>query len=131
MSSAAIASAIVVAVLATSMTFIDASALNQALPAIGDSLGATATQLIWVVGAYTAVLTVLLLPAGMMADRISRRGILAAGIVAFSAASLLCATAADANQLIAARAYNDGACWDAVRYRSISRRANATLRGRH
>lgn len=96
--------ALAAAVLATSMTFIDATALNQALPAIGDALNASASQLLWIMGTYTVVLALLLLPAGALADRVGRRGTLATGIVVFAIASAMCAAAPDAAWLIATRA---------------------------
>lgn len=96
--------ALAAAVLATSMTFIDATALNQALPAIGEAIEASASQLLWVIGTYAAVLALLLLPAGVLADRVGRRATLATGIVVFAIASAMCAAAADATWLIGMRA---------------------------
>lgn len=92
-----------VAVLATSMTFIDATALNQALPAIGKLYGATASQSLWIIGAYNVLLAITLLPAGMMADRIGRSRVLAIGIVVFALASVICAISPHVVTLIIGR----------------------------
>lgn len=95
--------ALTAAAIATGMTFIDATALNQALPAIGDALHASPSQLMWVVGGYAVALAALLLPAGAAADRLGRRRTLAVGIALFTIASALCAAASSAPLLIAAR----------------------------
>src|SRR5204862_166110 len=54
----------VVAVLASSMVFIDGTALNVALPALQESLGASGADLLLVVNAYALILTALLLLGG-------------------------------------------------------------------
>jgi len=92
-----------VAVLATSMTFIDATALNQALPAIGKWFGATASQSLWIIGAYNVLLAITLLPVGMMADRLGRSRVLACGIMVFAFASVICAASPNVVTLIVGR----------------------------
>ncbi|MEX2389177.1 MAG: MFS transporter [Phycisphaeraceae bacterium] len=91
------------AVLATSMTFIDATAINQALPAIGEALDASTFQAILIVGAFALTLAVLLLPAGAVADRLGRRLVLRLGLIAFALASAACALSSDATWLTVAR----------------------------
>src|SRR3712207_7485051 len=49
--------------------------LNVALPSFARDTGATQTQLTWIVGAYGLVFAALLLPAGALADRLGRRGV--------------------------------------------------------
>lgn len=94
---------LVVAVLATSMAFIDVTALNVALPALQSALDADAAELLWVINAYGVPLTGLLLFAGALADQRGRRRVFALGIVVFAFASLLCGLAPGARALIAAR----------------------------
>jgi hypothetical protein len=60
------------AVLASSMAFIDATALNVVLPALQQSLGADATELFWVLNAYLLMLATLTLVGGMLGDRLGR-----------------------------------------------------------
>jgi EmrB/QacA subfamily drug resistance transporter len=92
------------AVLASAMSFVDATALNVALPAIQTALGASGAALLWIVNAYALVVAALLLVGGALGDRHGRRRVLAAGIALFTAASLACGLAPGTGFLIAARA---------------------------
>jgi len=92
------------AVLASAMAFVDATALNVALPALQAALGASGAALLWVVNAYGLVVAALLLVGGALGDRQGRRRVLAAGIALFTAASLACGLAPGTRFLIAARA---------------------------
>jgi EmrB/QacA subfamily drug resistance transporter len=83
---------------------VDATAVNVALPSIGDDLGASVAQLQWVVDAYTLVLASLLLLAGSSADRLGRARLFRYGLALFTLGSLLCSLAPSAPLLIAARA---------------------------
>jgi MFS family permease len=76
---------------ATFMLLLDITVVNVALPSIRQDLGASFTDLQWVVDAYALTLAALVLPAGSLADRLGRRRVFAAGLVIFSVASLLCA----------------------------------------
>jgi EmrB/QacA subfamily drug resistance transporter len=91
-------------ILASSMAFIDGSALNVALPAIQDELGASGADLLWVVNAYALVLAALILVGGALGDRYGRRRIFGIGIGLFALASLACGLAPSVGLLIAARA---------------------------
>jgi MFS family permease len=64
------------------------SSLSVALPDLAADLGATQTQLSYVVNIYALVFAALLLPIGIAADKFGRRGFLVAGLVVFGAASL-------------------------------------------
>ncbi len=92
------------AVLASAMSFVDATALNVALPAIQTALGASGAALLWIVNAYALVVAALLLVGGALGDRHGRRRVLAAGIALFTAASLACGLAPGTGFLVAARA---------------------------
>ena len=89
---------------ATFMLLLDITVVNVALPSIRRELGASFTDLQWVVDAYTLTLAALVLTAGSLADRLGRRGLFGAGLAIFSVASLLCALAPDPTFLNLARA---------------------------
>ena len=89
---------------ATFMLLLDITVVNVALPSICRELGASFTDLQWVVDAYTLTLAALVLTAGSLADRLGRRRLFGAGLAIFSAASLLCALAPDPRFLNLARA---------------------------
>jgi MFS family permease len=61
---------------------LDITILNVALPALVRQLGATTTSLQWAVGAYNLVFAALVLAAGSLADRLGRKGMLLAAVVA-------------------------------------------------
>jgi EmrB/QacA subfamily drug resistance transporter len=90
---------------ATFMLLLDITVVNVALPSIREDLGASFTDLQWVVDAYALTLAALVLTAGSLADRLGRRRIFAGGLAIFSAASLLCALAPDPTFLNLARAF--------------------------
>ncbi|HSI80571.1 MAG TPA: MFS transporter [Solirubrobacterales bacterium] len=89
---------------ATFMLLLDITVVNVALPSIREGLGASFTDLQWVVDAYALTLAALVLTAGSLADRLGRRRLFVAGLAIFSVASLLCALAPDATFLNLARA---------------------------
>lgn len=95
---------LVTCVLASSLSFVDGSVLNVALPAIRADYGASAEQVQWVVNAYLLPLSALLLLGGALGDHYGRRRLLVIGTALFGAASLLCALAPSLNLLLAARA---------------------------
>jgi EmrB/QacA subfamily drug resistance transporter len=89
---------------ATFMLLLDITVVNVALPSIREDLGASFTDLQWVVDAYALTLAALVLTAGSLADRLGRRRVFAWGLAIFSLASLLCALAPDPTFLNLARA---------------------------
>jgi EmrB/QacA subfamily drug resistance transporter len=89
---------------ATFMLLLDITVVNVALPSIREDLGASFTDLQWVVDAYALSLAALVLTAGSLADRLGRRRLFSAGLAIFSVASLLCALAPDPTFLNLARA---------------------------
>ncbi|MCU1392302.1 MAG: integral rane transport protein [Ilumatobacteraceae bacterium] len=82
---------------------IDGTIINVALPTLVRELGATTSQLQWVVDAYTLVFAGLLLAAGSLGDRFGRKGFLMTGMALFGLFSGLGALATSPGQLIAAR----------------------------
>ena len=91
-------------VAASSLSFIDGSVLNVALPAIRSSLHASAADVQWMVNAYTLPLAALILLGGALGDHQGRRRWLVLGTALFGAASLLCALAPSLEALLAGRA---------------------------
>src|SRR5215218_5656260 len=91
-------------ILASSMAFIDGSALNVALPALQADLQARGTDLLWIVNAYALILAALLLVGGALGDRFGRKRVFMIGIALFASASLVCGLASSTGVLIGARA---------------------------
>jgi EmrB/QacA subfamily drug resistance transporter len=89
---------------ATFMLLLDITVVNVALPSIRDDLGASFTDLQWVVDAYALTLAALVLTAGSLADRLGRRRVFAVGLGIFSVASLLCGLSPDPTFLNLSRA---------------------------
>ena len=83
---------------------LDVTIVNVALPRIGSDLAVAVTALQWVVDAYTLTFAVLLLSAGVLADRLGARRVYVAGFALFAIASTACGLAGDATTLIVARA---------------------------
>ncbi|HUJ76456.1 MAG TPA: MFS transporter, partial [bacterium] len=87
-------------ILASSMAFIDGTALNVALPALQTGLQATGEQLLWVVNAYLVMLAALIPVGGSLGDVMGRRKIFAVGIGLFMLSSLVCGLAPNIQFLI-------------------------------
>src|SRR5688572_30230294 len=83
---------------------LDNTILNVALPTLEHDLGASASQLQWIVDSYMLVFAGLLLTAGALGDRFGRRRALTFGLLIFGLGSALSALAGSANALIASRA---------------------------
>ena len=79
------------------------ASLNVALPAIARDIGASQTQLQWIVDAYALSFAALLLPAGAIGDRFGRKPVLAFGLALFGGASLIALFAHSPAQLIGLR----------------------------
>lgn len=98
---------LVVAILASFVSFLDGSVVNVALPAISAELtsgpvtGLALQQ--WVVDAYMITLGALILLAGSLSDVHGRRRIMAIGLVGFAVTSVACALAPDGLFLVVAR----------------------------
>src|ERR1700759_521268 len=90
-------------ILGSSLAFIDGTVVNVALPALQSALGATVSQVQWVVECYALFLAALLLVGGSLGDLYGRRKIFTLGVILFAGASCWCGLAANVGQLIAAR----------------------------
>ena len=95
---------LIATILASSMVFIDSSAVNVALPTLQRELGASAAQAQWVVESYALFLAALLLVGGVLGDRFGRRRIFVLGTVLFAATSIWCGLSPNIEMLIVARA---------------------------
>jgi len=78
------------AILASSMAFIDGTALNVVLPSLQQGLRATGADLFWILNAYLLMLAALILIGGSLGDRLGRKKIFMAGIFIFIAGSGAC-----------------------------------------
>src|SRR5579859_623961 len=86
------------------IVFVGNSSLNVAIPTLSRVLGASPSQLQWVIAAYALVFAGLLFSTGSIGDRYGRKGALQLGLVLYLIACVL-ATASNAMwQLIASRA---------------------------
>ncbi len=90
--------------LGTLIVFLDLTVVNTALPAISFDLGASTSELQWVVDSYVLALAGLLMLAGSIGDRYGRRRWMTVGLVIFGAGSVIGALAGGIPTLIAGRA---------------------------
>src|SRR3954465_8611735 len=91
---------------------LDNTILNVALPTVQDDLGASSSQLQWIVDSYMLVFAGVLLRAGALGARFGRKRALAFGLAVFGLGSALSALATSPDMLIATRALlgGGGAC---------------------
>jgi len=83
---------------------IDNTVLNLALPRISEDLGASASELQWIVDAYVLAFASLLLTMGAISDRIGRKKVLMVGLLFFGLCSVGAALSVSTEMLIAMRA---------------------------
>ena len=86
------------------LSVVDNTIVNVAIPTLNHDLGASTTQLQWIVDAYTLVFSALLLAMGHFGDRFGRKRALQLGLGLFAVTSGLAALATTSGQLIGARA---------------------------
>jgi EmrB/QacA subfamily drug resistance transporter len=79
------------------------SIANVALPTLAHAFGASFQQVQWIVLAYLLAITTLIVSVGRLGDIVGRRRLLLAGLLLFTAASILCGVAPTLWLLIAAR----------------------------
>ncbi|MEX1143146.1 MAG: MFS transporter [Thermoleophilaceae bacterium] len=94
---------LVAAIVGSGIVFLDGTVVNIALPAIRDELDTGLAAQQWIVEAYLLTLGALLLVGGSLGDRLGRKRVFAAGLVAFGITSLACALAPGPYTLIGAR----------------------------
>lgn len=94
---------LIATILGSSMTFVDGTVVNIALPTIGRDLHAGLAAQQWVMLSYSLAVASLYIVAGALGDRYGRRSLFVAGTAGFAAASALAGLAPSAGALIAAR----------------------------
>ena len=82
---------------------LDFNVVNLALPAIRENLGATSSEIQFVISAYAATYAVFLITGGRLGDWLGRKRMFMLGVVGFTIASVLCGTAWSPAVLIAGR----------------------------
>lgn len=95
--------ALVVVLFASFMDLLDVTIVTVAAPAISADLGASQSQLQWMVAAYVLALGSGLITGGRIGDQYGRRRTFLGSLAAFALASVACALAPDAGVLIGAR----------------------------
>jgi EmrB/QacA subfamily drug resistance transporter len=83
----------------------DNTILNVAIPSLITELGATNSQVQWIIDSYVLVFAGLLLTTGSLSDQFGRKGALQLGIVLFGLGSAAAAMSTSANELIFTRAF--------------------------
>lgn len=94
---------LVAALLGFFMISLDATVVNVALPAIGQSLRGATSGLQWAVDGYTVPFAALLISAGAVSDRLGARRVFGWGLAVFAVASAACGLAPSLPVLIGAR----------------------------
>ncbi|MCI0522893.1 MAG: MFS transporter [Bacteroidales bacterium] len=82
-------SVLTITVFASFLTPFMGSAVNLALPSIGEEFGANAVTLNWIISSYMLSTSILLLPAGRAGDIIGRKKVFTAGIFIFTLTMIL------------------------------------------
>lgn len=90
-------------ILASSMAFIDGTALSVVLPSLQADLHATGADILWVINGFSLPLAALLLLGGGLGDCFRRKRMFLLGILVFAAASTVCGLSPDVTALIVAR----------------------------
>ncbi|MFC8849088.1 MULTISPECIES: MFS transporter [unclassified Micromonospora] len=92
-----------VGLVAAFMTLLDVSIVNVAVPSIDRALGATPSDLQWVLSGYALTFGLVLVPAGRFGDVRGRRNAFVLGIALFTLTSALAGLAQSPGWLVAAR----------------------------
>ncbi len=91
-------------ILASSMAFIDSTALNVILPSLQRDLQANGTDIFWILNAYLLMLASLILVGGSLGDKLGRKKVFMIGIAIFMVGSAACGLSPTVEWLIGARA---------------------------
>src|SRR6476659_2070450 len=94
---------LVATIIGSSITFVDGTVVNIALPTIGHDLNAGLTAQQWVTLSYSLAVASLYIVSGALGDRYGRRVLFAIGTAGFAAASVLAGLAPSTSVLIVAR----------------------------
>ena len=96
--------ALTAVVLSALVLGLDSTILVTALPTLSAKLGATTDQLQWMSAAYLLALSGLLIPAGVLGDRLGRRRMMLSALTVFGVSSVAASQMTTANQVILMRA---------------------------
>ncbi|WP_390343953.1 MFS transporter [Variovorax boronicumulans] len=96
--------AMLVIILGLTVSVLDGTIVNLALPGIARELQATPAQAIWVVNAYQIATLVMLLPLASLGDLVGYRRVYLVGMAVFTVSSLAATFANSLATLIASRA---------------------------
>lgn len=95
--------AIIAVMLTVTITVLDGSIANLALPHIAVDLMATESQAIWIINSYQIAIAVCLLPLASFGEVIGYKRIYLTGLILFTLASFACAISASMTQITIAR----------------------------
>jgi DHA2 family multidrug resistance protein len=87
------------------MQVLDTTIANVALPHMQASLGATRETINWVLTSYIVASAIAIPITGWLADRVGRKPLFLWSVLAFTAASLLCAVAQNLTEMVIFRAF--------------------------
>jgi DHA2 family multidrug resistance protein-like MFS transporter len=91
-------------ILGISLSVLDSTIVNLALPGIARELHTSPAQTIWIVNAYQVAILAFLLPLSMLGDLIGYRRVYLFGVALFTLSSVACAMASSLGFLMLARA---------------------------
>lgn len=95
--------AVGVLLVATFMDLLDTTIVNVGLPAIRQDLGASESQIEWIVSGYVLAFAVALITAGRLGDAFGRKRVFLVGVAGFTMASALAGLAPNAEVLVVSR----------------------------
>jgi len=97
--------AVAVVMLGMTLSVLDATIANVALPTIAADLQIRPASAVWIVNAYSVSVVVMLLPLSALAERVGFRRMFGMGLALFTLASLGCAMASSLTTLTLARMF--------------------------
>ncbi|GAC1575479.1 MAG: MFS transporter [Candidatus Dormibacteria bacterium] len=97
--------ALAVVLIASFMILLDISIVNVAIPSVQRDLGATFSEIQWVLAGYQLAYAVVLITGGRLGDIFGRKRLFIIGVSGFTVASLICGLAPSPVALIAARVF--------------------------
>ena len=92
-------------ILGSSLTFIDGTVVNVALPVLQEKLDANVTDVQWVIEGYALMLASLILVGGSLGDKFGRKKLFTIGVIIFTIASAWCGFSRNIDELILARLF--------------------------
>lgn len=83
---------------------VDMTILHIAVPSLSAALGASGTEILWIIDIYPLIMAGLLVPMGTLGDRVGHRRLMLTGLSIFGIASICAAFSPTAQTLILSRA---------------------------